>query len=114
MRGRMTDDGSFRSLNVWHKSMDLLEEVYKVTRHFPPDERFGMTSQMRRASTSIAFNIGEDKRRKRRKAYLHHLDIALGSQGELEVALEVCRRLKYVDQHESRHCCHRLKSWDGC
>jgi four helix bundle protein len=96
----MTDNGSFRNLKVWHKSMDLLEEVYKVTRHFPPDERFCMTSQMRRASTSIAFNIGEGKRRKRRRAYLNHLDIALGSQGELEVAVEAAKRLTFIDQRE--------------
>ncbi|MGE3401696.1 MAG: four helix bundle protein [Vicinamibacterales bacterium] len=65
--------------------MVLVERVYDLSRGFPPDERFGLTSQVRRAAVSIPSNIGEGSRRKRRKAYLNHLDIALGSQGEVEV-----------------------------
>jgi four helix bundle protein len=54
--------------------MTLVEEIYKVTARFPRDERFGLTAQLRRATVSIPSNIGEGKRRKRRKAYLYHLD----------------------------------------
>lgn len=76
--------------------MTLVEDVYKLSARFPSDERFGLTSQIRRASVSIPSNIGEGKRRKRQRAFLHHLDIALGSQGELEVQLEIAQRLGFV------------------
>ena len=82
--------------------MRLVEDVYRVTRRFPADERFGLTAQIRRAAVSIPSNIGEGGRRKRRKAHLNHLDIALGSQGEVDVQLEIARRLAYVDDFEHR------------
>src|SRR3954471_17124477 len=67
---------SFRELNVWQQAMDLVEEVYAISNRFPSDERFGLTAQLRRAAVSIPSNIGEGRRRKRDKAFLHHLDIA--------------------------------------
>ena len=96
----MTQTGSFRDLKVWRDSMTLVEEIYKVTARFPRDERFGLTAQIRRASVSIPSNIGEGKRRKRRKAYLNHLDIALGSQGEVEVQVEIGYRLGYMKKDD--------------
>ena len=76
--------------------MLLVEDVYRATGGFPQDERFGLTAQLRRAGVSIPSNIGEGKRRKRQKAFLHHLDIALGSQAEVEVQLEIAYRLRFV------------------
>lgn len=76
--------------------MTLVEEVYQLSARFPPAEQFGLTSQIRRAAVSIPSNIGEGKRRKRHRAFLNHLDIALGSQGELEVQLEIAQRLGFV------------------
>jgi four helix bundle protein len=76
--------------------MFLVEEIYQVSRRFPPDERYGLTSQIRRAAVSIPSNIGEGARRKRRKAFLNRLDIALGSQGEVEVQLAIAARLRFV------------------
>jgi four helix bundle protein len=87
---------SFRDLDVWQEAMLLVEDIYRVSRRFPPDERFGLTAQIRRAAVSIPSNIGEGGRRKRRKAHLNHLDIALGSQGEVDVQLEIARRLAYI------------------
>ena len=75
--------------------MLLVEDVYIASRHFPAEERFGLTSQVRRAAISIPSNIGEGSRRKRRKAFLNHLDIALGSQGEVDVQNELALRLKF-------------------
>src|SRR5215510_2535697 len=98
----MPSKSSFRDLEVWQESMRLVEDVYRLTRRFPTDERFGLTSQIRRASVSIASNIGEGGRRKRRKAHLNHLDIALGSQAEVDVQLEIARRLAYVSEVEYR------------
>jgi len=89
----MAKAASFRQLKVWREAMTLVEEVYTASRQFPADERFGLTAQIRRAAVSIPSNIGEGARRKRRRAFLHHLDIALGSQGEVEVQLEIAHRL---------------------
>src|SRR5688572_4890004 len=96
----MPNTCSFRDLKVWRDAMALVEEVYKVTASFPQDERFGLTAQLRRASVSIPSNIGEGKRRKRQKAFLHHLDIALGSQAEVDVQLEIARRLEFMKTAE--------------
>jgi len=73
--------------------MTLVEEIYSVTRSFPRSEQFGLTAQIRRSSVSIPSNIGEGKRRKRELVFLNHLDIALGSQGEVEVQLEIAKRV---------------------
>ena len=87
---------SFRDLEVWREAMSLAEDIYATTRLFPADERFGLTAQLRRAAVSIASNIGEGQRRKRRKAFLFHLDVALGSQAEVDVQLELAERLNLV------------------
>ena len=76
--------------------MTLVEDVYRVTSSSPSQERFGLTAQLRRAAVSVPSNIGEGKRRKRHRAFLYHLEVALGSQGEIEVQLEIARRLEFV------------------
>ena len=88
---------SFRQLNVWQEAMSLVEEIYRVSMRFPSDERCGLTARLRRATVSVPSNIGEGARRKRRKAFLLHVDIALGSQGEVDVQLEIARRLGLCD-----------------
>ena len=92
----MPHNKAFRDLKVWHRSMDLVDRIYEITAAFPKDERFGLTAQIRRAAVSVPSNIGEGSRRKRRKAFLNHLDIALGSQGEVEVQLEIAQRLRFL------------------
>jgi len=104
----VTNVGSFRDLKVWRDAMSLVEDVYRVTSGFPTDERFGLTAQIRRATVSIASNIGEGKRRKRQRAFLHHLDIALGSQGEVEVQLEIARRLAFIGQDDYERVLDRV------
>ena len=89
----MPANSSFRDLDVWHEAMTLVEDIYRLSSAFPVQERFGLTAQVRRAAVSIPSNIGEGWRRKRRKAYLYHLDIALGSQGEVDVQIELAQRL---------------------
>ena len=78
--------------------MSLVEDVYSASKCFPSDERFGLTAQLRRAAVSIPSNIGEGSRRKRRKAFLHHLDIALGSQAEVDVQIELALRLRFFSK----------------
>src|SRR5262245_9844165 len=96
----MPATNSFRDLRVWQEAMTLAEEIHAVSKKFPSDERFGLTAQVRRAAVSIPSNIGEGARRKRRKAYLHHLDIALGSQGEVDVQLELAAQLTFCTESE--------------
>jgi four helix bundle protein len=96
----MTNDQSFRNLKVWQRSMTLVEEIYSITSSFPRHEQFGLTSQIRRASVSIPSNIGEGKRRKRERVFLNHLDIALGSQAEVEVQLEIATRVGFLSSQE--------------
>jgi four helix bundle protein len=104
----MAHTNSFRDLKVWEEAMLLVEDVYRTSHRFPPDERFGLTAQLRRAAVSIPSNIGEGWRRKRRKAYLNHLDIALGSQGEVDVQLELARRLSYVSAGDHTKIAERI------
>jgi four helix bundle protein len=92
----MRNHESFRDLQVWQRSMTLVEQIYNVTSSFPHYERFGLTSQLRRASVSIPSNIGEGKRRKRQRVFVNHLEIALGSQAEVEVQLEIAKRVGFL------------------
>src|SRR5688572_25637915 len=94
----MTATNSFRDLEVWREAMLLVEDIYGLSRNFPAEERFGLTSQLRRAAISIPSNIGEGSRRKRRKVFVNHLDIALGSQGEVDVQSEIALRLKFLSE----------------
>ena len=80
--------------------MDLVEQIYAVSQRFPRDERFGLTAQIRRAAVSVPSNIGEGSRRKKRNVFLNHLDVALGSQAEVEVQLEIAYRLRFLPAAE--------------
>jgi four helix bundle protein len=73
-----------KDLDVWKKSMNLVVLIYDITSKFPSDERFGLTSQMRRAAVSIPSNIAEGAARKGDKEFIQFLMIALGSLSELE------------------------------
>jgi len=92
---------SYRDLEVWQKAMDLVVEVYRLTKHFPPDERFGLTSQIQRASVSIPANIAEGYGRTHRGDYLHHLSVARGSLLEVETHLTLAVRLKYIKREDA-------------
>ena len=102
----MKATNSFRDLEVWQGAMTLVAEIYAASKPFSPDERFSLTAQLRRAAVLIPSNTGEGARRKWRKAFLNHLDIALGSQGEVEVQLELAMRLAFctaANGLQSRH-----------
>ncbi len=96
---------SYRELDVWKLAMDLVENVYRLTRSFPADERFGMTSQLQRAAISVPANIAEGYGRTHRGDYLHHLSIARGSLMEVETHLALAARLKFVTREQA------LQSW---
>jgi four helix bundle protein len=85
-----------RKLLAWQHRMTLVVVIYRVTKSFPAGERFGLTSQLRRASVSAAANIAEGHARRGGKELRHFLSIALGSLAELDTELIVARKVKYL------------------
>ena len=83
-------------LDVWNMAMDFVVAVYKTTESFPKDEKFGLTSQIRRASVSIPANIAEGAARNSTKEFIQFLSIAQGSASELETELLIAQRLGYL------------------
>ena len=89
----------YRDLVAWQKAMDLAEAVYRATAQFPREERYGLTSQTRRASASIPSNIAEGQgRRSSDDEFVRFLLIALGSLCELETQLELAVRLEMLEK----------------
>jgi four helix bundle protein len=83
---------SFERLDTWQKSIDFADTVYRVTRAFPDDERFGLTSQMRRAAVSVSSNIAEGSARFSKADFARFLEIATGSLFEVVSQSFVSRR----------------------
>ena len=101
MRAGMSTVKSYRDLIAWQKAMDLADLVYTVTEPFPKREWFGLANQMRRAAVSIPSNIAEGNRRKI-PGYVHHLEIALGSHGELDTQCELATRRNLLTPRQHR------------
>ena len=83
-------------LDVWRDAMDLVEAVYKLSAEFPEAEKFGLTSQLRRASVSIPSNIAEGAARRSTQEYLRFLSIARGSLSELDTQVQIATRLAFT------------------
>lgn len=92
----------FRELQVWQRSHQLTLGIYRVTKKFPKEELFGLTSQMRRASASISANIAEGCGRDGDAELKRFLNIALGSACELDYHLLLASELGYLAQVDSR------------
>lgn len=89
---------SYRDLEVWQRSRRLVKTIYDLTKTFPKEELFGLTSQMRRAAISVPANIAEGYSRHGTKDYIHFVSIALGSSSELEALLILAEDLNYVTE----------------
>lgn len=87
----------FKQLNVWQTSVDFVTEIYKATSHFPPEETYGITSQIRRSAVSIPSNIAEGACRNTNKDFNRFLGISNGSSGELETQLIIAKNLNFLD-----------------
>ena len=85
-----------KDLDVWKKSIEFVTEIYKITRDFPAEEKFGLSSQLRRASVSIPSNIAEGATRKGKTEFQQFLYIALASGAELETQLIIANNLEYI------------------
>ncbi len=91
---------SYKDLIVWQKAILLVTEVYKVTRPFPREELFGLTSQLRRAAVSVPSNIAEGQARLTKGEFRQFLGVARGSLAELDTQLVISQQLGYVvDPH---------------
>lgn len=89
---------NYTELIAWQKAMDLVELVYRSTANFPSDERFGLTSQIRRAVVSVPSNIAEGQGRQSTREFLNFLSIAHGSLREVETQVLIAKRLNYIDE----------------
>ncbi len=89
--------GDYRDLKVWEKAMNLTEGIYVITKGFPREELYGLTSQMRRAAVSIPSNIAEGQGRGSDREFARFLEIAHGSLAELDTQLLISLRLGYIN-----------------
>ena len=91
---------SFKDLRIWDLGIQIVTDVYAVTRDFPREEAYGLTSQMRRAAVSIPANIAEGFRRYSPKEHKQYLHIAMGSLAELETEPIVAQRLGFIAEEK--------------
>jgi four helix bundle protein len=87
---------TYRELIVWQKAMELVTHIYKLSKSFPKEESFGLTSQMRRSAVYIPANVAEGYGRKSTQDYLRFLNIARSSTYELQTLLEIANNLNYI------------------
>ncbi|MFH1441509.1 MAG: four helix bundle protein [Candidatus Omnitrophota bacterium] len=87
---------SFKELRIWQKGIEIVKDVYALTKDFPQEELYGLTTQMRRAAVSIPSNIAEGFKRYHNKEYKQFLHIVLGSTAELETQLIIVNELNFI------------------
>ena len=90
----------FRKYEAWQLSHKLVLEIYLLTKDFPNEEKFGLTSQIRRSSASIPTNFAEGSAKTSEKDFIRFIDIALGSATEVDYQLELSKDLKYISEEQ--------------
>ncbi len=97
-----------KKLNAWIKSFEFVIDTYLVTNNFPSEEKFGLTSQMRRAAVSIPVNIAEGSARKSPKEFIYFLHISLGSLTELDTLILLSSSLGFIKNEKADDLTERL------
>jgi four helix bundle protein len=92
---------SFKDLQIWKRSIKLVEDIYVVTRSFPKEEMYALTSQLRRSAVSIPSNISEGFARLHNKEYRQFLYMSLGSCAELTTQVVIASQLKYIEKSKA-------------
>ena len=92
---------TYKDLIVWQKAMDLAEQTYKLTKSFPKEELYGLTSQLRRAVVSVPSNIAEGQARQSTAEFRNFLSIAQGSLAEVETQILLAIRFEYLNQPQA-------------
>jgi four helix bundle protein len=90
---------NFRDLEIWKEAMNFTLVIYQLVKEFPPEEKFGLRSQMTRCAVSIPSNIAEGCRGSN-KELIQYLNIALGSSFELETQLEISNKVGYIEKNK--------------
>jgi four helix bundle protein len=115
---------NLKELKIWHKAMELTTEVYRLTANFPKEEKYGLTSQIRRAAVSIPSNIAEGAGRNSNKEFVQFLAISNGSSYELQTQLLLSKNfnliqegltsiLDQIDQIQKNELCVTTKTFTG-
>jgi len=99
-----------KDLEIWRKSIDLCQYVYGVTSSIPSDEKFGLTSQIRRSAVSIPSNIAEGWGRSSRKEYINFLYIARGSYFELDTQILLAQEMNFLEKSSSEKIRENIQS----
>jgi len=99
---------SFKQLNIWQKGIEIVKDVYLLTKKFPKEELYGLSSQMKRAAISIPSNVAEGFKRYHNKEYSQFLYIALGSIGELETQIIIAQELGFITKEELNNISEKI------
>ncbi|MDO1500846.1 four helix bundle protein [Winogradskyella maritima] len=100
---------SFEKLNVWNESVDFVVDIYDLTKRFPDNERFGLVSQLRRASVSISSNIAEGTSRSTNADKARFTTIAFSSAMEVLNQLIICKKLNFINEGDYLKICSKLE-----
>lgn len=100
---------TYKDLIVWQKSIELVSDVYSVTKTFPAEEKFGIVSQLNRAAVSIPSNIAEGWGRESSKNYLQFLRISRGSIMELETLIIISKNLGFIEKQKQELISNRIE-----
>lgn len=100
---------NFKELKIWNKARTLVKEVYSVTEKLPIEEKFGLTSQMRRAAVSIASNIAEGSGKEYQKEFLRFLESAYSSAFELETQFILAEDLAFLNKEDSTQLLNEIQ-----
>jgi four helix bundle protein len=98
----------YKNLTIWKRSVALATQIYKVTQNFPVEEKYGLTSQIRRSVVAISSNIAEGAGRNTDKDFNRFLSIAYGSSYELETQIIIAGNLKFISRSTSKKLCNEI------
>jgi len=98
----------FKDLRIWQKGIEIVSDIYLLTKKFPKEELYGLTSQIRRSAISVPSNIAEGFRRYHNKEYKQFLHISLGSCAELETQIAIAKNLKYITEEKEIELTEKL------
>ncbi len=99
---------SFKDLRIWQKGIEIVSDIYILTKKFPKEELFSLTLQLRRSAISIPSNIAEGFKRHHNKEYKQFLFTTLGSCAELETQIIIAKELKYINENEEAELIEKL------
>ena len=100
---------NFQDLRIWQIGIEVVKDIYILTKKFPKEELYGLTSQVRRSAVSIPSNIAEGFRRYHNKEYKQFLYISLGSCAELETQIIIANELDYINENDKAELIEKIK-----